>query len=514
MLLIINWFLVLFQYSYKLWYSFLYLIWNSFFFKKLKSYLILDLNFFSTEWLHYDNFSFKGDGVEKLSFLKKYLLSVYPDVTSKNYSYNNNSVIYLSNFRHDNFPIIDEVVENNFNQAHSISLKEFNKLGNFILNSNYSNNNFKKFLSKSFKGANNTSIIYNLYSFIFFCSNNFYFRINVKHFFTTNRRNFVKFNFLFLYFLSKLDKNLSVVGYKLDNVFNWFSYSLDEKFNFIKSFSLRNYNSSNSVIISKNSDTYKKNLYKLVSLYDNFSNGSKFFLTDMLFNFKKLNSDLVAIDNNFSKVFSINFSEASTNKFINLTDNFLKRSDFVFFFLRKNKIFNKGRYSRNRQTYRTGFYWCLWVNIFAIYGLHYLCYRFTFAFGYLWLPLIIFFGSFVFGRMLKYNFHNLNHVVSEVYSFSNWLGLIINNFYNSTINFSKSFLAYFNNLLDFSLFKNKSFFLFNSFNKLFKYLRESLTSNINSLEHVHVWYYLSSQDTSTFKLSSKLFFLNQFFFKK
>ncbi len=25
-------------------------------------------------------------------------------------------------------------------------------------------------------------------------------------------------------------------------------------------------------------------------------------------------------------------------------------------FLRKNKVFNKGRYSRNRQTYRTGVY--------------------------------------------------------------------------------------------------------------------------------------------------------------
>lgn len=28
----------------------------------------------------------------------------------------------------------------------------------------------------------------------------------------------------------------------------------------------------------------------------------------------------------------------------------------IFYFLRKNKLFNKGRYSRNRQTYRTGAY--------------------------------------------------------------------------------------------------------------------------------------------------------------
>jgi hypothetical protein len=186
----------------------------------LKSYLILDLNFFSTEWLHYNNLSFIDSDAEKLSFFKKYLLSVYPDVTSKTYSFENSSVTYLSNFRKDNFPIIDEVVENNFNQTHSISLKEFNKLGNFILNSNYSNNNFKYFLSRSFKNADKTDIIYNLYNFISFCSNNFFFRLNVRHFSVIGKRNFVKFNFLFLYVLSKLGANSLVVDYKLDNVFN------------------------------------------------------------------------------------------------------------------------------------------------------------------------------------------------------------------------------------------------------------------------------------------------------
>lgn len=76
---------------------------------------------------------------------------------------------------------------------------------------------------------------------------------------------------------------------------------------------------------------------------------------------------------------SIKFSDSSMNKYISYRN--LKK--FNFFFLRKNRIFNKSRYSRNRQLYRTGFYWCLWLNIIIVYGLFFLFYRFTFNFGYL-----------------------------------------------------------------------------------------------------------------------------------
>jgi len=40
-------------------------------------------------------------------------------------------------------------------------------------------------------------------------------------------------------------------------------------------------------------------------------------------------------------------------------------------FLRKSKIFNKGRYSRNRQFYRTGVYWCLYLSLILFTGLYY-----------------------------------------------------------------------------------------------------------------------------------------------
>lgn len=76
----------------------------------------------------------------------------------------------------------------------------------------------------------------------------------------------------------------------------------------------------------------------------------------------------------------------------------------LFYFLRKHKLFNKGRYSRNRQTYRTGAYWSLWVNILAVTGFYYWFYRFSMNFGYLWPFLSLFVLSFIMPRALKYNF--------------------------------------------------------------------------------------------------------------
>jgi hypothetical protein len=46
----------------------------------------------------------------------------------------------------------------------------------------------------------------------------------------------------------------------------------------------------------------------------------------------------------------IKYSSTSIAKFIN------NDTDYAIYFLRKNKSFNKGRYSRNRQNYRTGVY--------------------------------------------------------------------------------------------------------------------------------------------------------------
>lgn len=75
------------------------------------------------------------------------------------------------------------------------------------------------------------------------------------------------------------------------------------------------------------------------------------FIRFNLSNFFKIN-----FNRKFAKLlknyYLIRFSESSVTKHINA--NNLKNYNVSF--LRKNRIFNKGRYSRNRQLYRTGVY--------------------------------------------------------------------------------------------------------------------------------------------------------------
>ena len=78
-------------------------------------------------------------------------------------------------------------------------------------------------------------------------------------------------------------------------------------------------------------------------------------------------------------------------------------TQFEIFFLRKNRVFNKGRYSRNRQNYRTGVYICFYLSIASIFGLYYTFYRFSFNLSYLWFGFIFFVGSFFFSKLLRYN---------------------------------------------------------------------------------------------------------------
>ena len=89
------------------------------------------------------------------------------------------------------------------------------------------------------------------------------------------------------------------------------------------------------------------------------------------------------------------------NLLIFLKKNHLKYSNINY--LRKVKIFNKGRYSRNRQYYRTGVYWCLYINIIALIGLQFWFYRITINFGYLWWLFFIFLGCFILPKFIKFN---------------------------------------------------------------------------------------------------------------
>lgn len=156
---------------------------------------------------------------------------------------------------------------------------------------------------------------------------------------------------------------------------------------------------------------------------------------------KNLNSNNKLAGSNYSQEkspYQINFQSSLIEKNINT-----KKKNFSdFFFLRKTKIFNKGRYSRNRQIYRTGVYLCLYINILAIYAIYFLFYRFTFNFGFIWL--FIFFGafSFFFPRFFKYNF--LNNFFFNLNFFFNWVSSLVYSAYLYVFEFFKKIYNFLN----------------------------------------------------------------------
>lgn len=166
---------------------------------------------------------------------------------------------------------------------------------------------------------------------------------------------------------------------------------------------------------SKNSNLFfffsNFNVSKLNSnFYHNFFLNKKFNNLNYYFFYKDFNN------------FFIKFSVTDFFKYVNnSTLNNLK-----IFFLRKNKIFNKGRYSRNRQYYRTGVYWCLYVNIVAVIGIYFWFYRFNMNFGYLWWILYFFIFTFFFSRSFSLGVFGFFKPFSQIFYSFLWFLSIIN----------------------------------------------------------------------------------------
>lgn len=117
----------------------------------------------------------------------------------------------------------------------------------------------------------------------------------------------------------------------------------------------------------------------------------------------------------------ISISNSSINKFLEIGN--LSRFDMLF--LRKSKVFNKGRYSRNRQFYRTGVYWCLYLSIILFTGLYYWFYHFIINFGFLWWLFFLLISSFVVPKSIKYRFYNPSKLTKGVGDSIFWLLLQI-----------------------------------------------------------------------------------------
>lgn len=145
------------------------------------------------------------------------------------------------------------------------------------------------------------------------------------------------------------------------------------------------------------------------------------------------------LEKKISSNWLIKYSPSNFIKYINSTD----LAKYTILYLRKNKVFNKGRYSRNRQYYRTGVYWCLYINIIAVVGIHFWFYKLTMNFGYMWWLLFVFILSFIAPKSIKYKLYNPLNLYNNYISNFVWLSLILSNvlsYFLSIVNSLKKYL--------------------------------------------------------------------------
>jgi hypothetical protein len=130
---------------------------------------------------------------------------------------------------------------------------------------------------------------------------------------------------------------------------------------------------------------------------------------------------LTSVQTNKPLLSAPKFSSTSINKFLSVD----QLNNFEFQFLRKNKVYNKGRYSRCRQNYRTGVYMCMYLSVCSIFGLYYWFYKFTFNFSYLWWFFIAFFASFLFPKIVKYRLYEPTTLLNKFFDFFKWLFALV-----------------------------------------------------------------------------------------
>jgi hypothetical protein len=274
----------------------------------------------------------------------------------------------------------------------------YSNLNNFLNSKNSLNQNNKIFVSKLSVNNLSKNKFNNVYKVI----------TNLNE----NRKNTLINWYIFKRILSQNNSTLSVNESLF--LFSYFS-SNESNFSNIKLLSHDNFFSFKKINLSINKLAVSSR--KIISRINNSINinnvqpHNKIKVTTV--------SPKVRIVNLF-KNWAIKFNSTSIDRLLSTNQI------YNILFIRNFKVFNKGRYSRNRQYYRTGVYWCLYVNIVAVVGMYYWFYRFTMNFGYLWWLFYFFILTFFFSKFVKYNFININQEVNQTLS---WLGSILENIY-------------------------------------------------------------------------------------
>lgn len=338
--------------------------------------------------------------------------------------------------------------------------------------------------------------IYNVFNFIFKFSLNFLFVLKYfTPFLYSNLTSYTKGNSNNLRNNTKANSNHLTLYSKIVKFNNFFSLILSTNSSLEKS--LLNWFIFKKIINNNNSTSLKINEIVFIYIYLNLLY-VKYFNSHLLsdkgfFNFQRINQTVkilnvlerresnnkrgtTVLSNNFKKLSSypqINLITTTfTNKIVSIKNNFSNWTikfnsssidkllsplyNYNLLFIRNFKVFNKGRYSRNRQYYRTGVYWCLYINIIAVVGMYYWFYRFTMNFGYLWWLFYSFFFSFVASRYIKYNLFSYNSLRHEISSLLNWVGVFFEGLYFYFIKLALNRilnLVYKSNILNISTYK-------------------------------------------------------------
>ena len=300
-------------------------------------------------------------------------------------------------------------------------------------------------------------------------------------------------------FMALILNVIEVIFVKLlrSNIFSFWKIST----NFNNTFDFKD----NYLIYSK----FNNNIYTFNNLDNlfviNFFN-NKATMDGILNNYSsKLNTKILSLSNNKFKVYTSNlvkfnldviknnlklntvikFAPSSMLKYVSLNNI----SQYTILFLRKNKVFNKGRYSRNRQYYRTGVYWCLYINIIAVIGIYYWFYKLTFNFGYMWWLLYVFIASFIVPKAIKYRLYNIKTLLNSFYLDIRFLGFVYINF----INYLKKLISSLNNIFNvdaiYSLYFSKSLNFFSLLLGNFKFIYINTISNFYQWEYTNLNYY-------------------------
>lgn len=185
-------------------------------------------------------------------------------------------------------------------------------------------------------------------------------------------------------------------------------------------------------LICINFSNFKLNFKNDFSFFNLYINKIKIYSNYLKYNFKK--TSLVKFVNKLDNTYKVNFNVNDVSKYINFNNL------FVVNFLRKNKVFNKGRYSRNRQYYRTGVYWCLYINIIAVIGMYFWFYRINMNFSYLWWFFYLSLLSIFLPKIINTNILSFNNFFKTFYNLFIWLYYIIIDLYSIFLYINKKLI--------------------------------------------------------------------------